>query len=633
LIQYLSLRLRGARFAQNRRFLSAILVTTLLLGVIAFLPTAQAVEVEIIGLENGQKLTFGGTTSFTIKVSINTDERIPIDEIRVIIDGQTLRFQPGGIQITNSPIIPSLGAPIPDLSSLFGYYYGFGSLYGYGYTFPYGYAVNTGPAYSSTYGYGYGYGFAGPLTFTMNAVLNQGHLAVGAHQIRVDILTGLTPRDTFSSATISFEVLPPPPTAPPPPPPPPPGLIHAVEVTSSNPSVDATQVAGVLAKFTNLGYGPGARGEVRIVRIVGTPTTAVTVEQGTGNQPVRFVDVQVVNIVRGSAEITVSYDEAQLGGVKEETLTLHYYNAAANRWVELSNIKVDTVNNTVTGTIDVAALSGTIIAISGKTLALESVIISGQGTTIEVLTGEPVTFTATATMTDGTPAASATIIPLQNNVTLAPILTGRDGRATFTLVITKPGTYEIKAQGTLDRVIRTSPAATLKVLSRDMSAALIAETTNVQPGQSIRVKLELRSEALLKQGTVTFLTPIGTTASNVTTEGFPSDVTIVGNVVTIRKPAVTPASRSATISLTLTASIQELKPGQRLIVTATADIDQLTTVFTTDSKIVLTITKPTVSSIFSVLDSFFQGRPSTFTENRIPRVKDIFTLLDLFFEV
>jgi hypothetical protein len=607
-----------------------------MISLVMLLPTAEAVGVEIIGLADGQKLTFGGTTSLTIKITINAGEQIPVDEIRVIIDSQTLRYTISGTQITSSQIIQSLGEPTPTLSSLLSYNYGIGYLYGYGFTYSYGYGTNTGSRYNYDYGYGYGYGFRGPISFTMTATLNHAHLTVGTHQIRVDIVTGLSPRETFSSATITFEVLPPPVTptpAPPAPTPPPPGVTQTVAVTTTSPVIDASATTGVVAKFSGLVFTPGATGEVKIIKITGTPTTEVTVQQGTGNQPVTYVDVQVVNIIGGQGEITVSYNEADLAGVVEETLTLHYFDSATSKWVQLSNIQVDTVNNTVTGTINVSALTGTIIAVNGKTVALQSVAISGQGTTIEVLTGETVTFTVTATKTDGTPAASIAITPLRNGVALSPVATGSTGQTTFTLVIDTPGTYAITARGTLDQVTRTSQAATLRVLSRDISAALIAEATAIQPGQSIRVTLALTGEALLKQGTVTFLLPVGTTASNITPVGFPGDVSVVGNAVVITKSGVTAASRSAAISFTLTAPIREVKVGQVLTVTAIADIDQLTTKFTTDSKIVLTINRPTVSSIFSVLDSFFDGRTSVYTESRIPTVKDIFTLLDLFFAV
>jgi hypothetical protein len=43
------------------------------------------------------------------------------------------------------------------------------------------------------------------------------------------------------------------------------------------------------------------------------------------------------------------------------------------------------------------------------------------------------------------------------------------------------------------------------------------------------------------------------------------------------------------------------------------------------------VVKPTVRSIFSALDSYFDKAVSEYTEGRVPTKRDIFNLLDFYF--
>jgi hypothetical protein len=57
-------------------------------------------------------------------------------------------------------------------------------------------------------------------------------------------------------------------------------------------------------------------------------------------------------------------------------------------------------------------------------------------------------------------------------------------------------------------------------------------------------------------------------------------------------------------------------------------IQGMTVTYGTEQTVTITITQPTVQSIFSALDSHFISIPSPYTENRVPTVTDIMNLVD-----
>jgi hypothetical protein len=341
------------------------------------------------------------------------------------------------------------------------------------------------------------------------------------------------------------------------------------------------------------------------------------------------VDVVASNIAGGTATITVTYSESELAGISETTLTLYYYTGST--WTILSDVTRDTAANTVTGSIDVRRLNGTIIALTGQALQLGALTLNLGGQTVTVDERDSVTFIVTATFTDGTPASSTAVILLRNTVRVSTATTGADGTASITLTFDQPGTFTVAAIGQLAGIEKTSSSSTVVVLLKRVTAFLNVDKTTLQPGSSVKVTLSLNSTRLLAEGTITITLPQGFTARDVTTTGIVATATIGNNVLTIQKTPQTASATAATISFTLIAPVTGLKVDERVTVSASVNIAGLPTVFATDSSLRITIAKPTVQSIFSVLDSYFANQASQFTEGRVPTVADIFALLDLLF--
>ncbi|MFB0504195.1 MAG: hypothetical protein ACETWE_10210 [Candidatus Bathyarchaeia archaeon] len=187
----------------------SIFVSTLIIAVL-LVPTSMptAISVSIEGLE-GQSIAKGETFEFYIDVPIETDERLPIAKVRLIV-----MFPNGTSKSYEFPIGGGISAyihldepvSIIDTTS-YGYThrYGYGSFYGYGYISGYGYGY---------YQDGYGYGFYGPQKLRWKATLiNTEDLPKGSYRVRVEVESdgvwwGGAPTET------TFTITAPPPTPP-----------------------------------------------------------------------------------------------------------------------------------------------------------------------------------------------------------------------------------------------------------------------------------------------------------------------------------------------------------------------------------------------------------------------------------
>ncbi|MBI2846686.1 MAG: hypothetical protein HYX82_02255, partial [Chloroflexi bacterium] len=201
--------MRSKRYSLSSRILPGVVVAILILSVVTLLPPAGAVAVNILNFPDGlQVQQSGAPRTFELRVEINAGERVPIKEVRVILDNaKVIKYAPQGTQIVPpggvfDQSIPNLQLISPTTSALFnptpeGYGYSYGALYGYGFTFGYGSGTNTAPA---------DFGFAGPFTLRYNVTIFPAQLAPGPHNIRIDVSTDLSPNNTFSSQTINFAV-------------------------------------------------------------------------------------------------------------------------------------------------------------------------------------------------------------------------------------------------------------------------------------------------------------------------------------------------------------------------------------------------------------------------------------------
>jgi len=157
---------------------SALIITVLLVP--TSMPTALSVSIE--GLE-GEIIEQGETFNFYIDVIIETEERLPIAKVKLIIEFPNNTAKSYEFPITGgTSAYIDLDEPNSIIDSTgYGYThrYGYGSFYGYGYISGYGYGY---------YQDGYGYGFYGPQKLRWQATLrNTGNLPEGGYEVRVEV--------------------------------------------------------------------------------------------------------------------------------------------------------------------------------------------------------------------------------------------------------------------------------------------------------------------------------------------------------------------------------------------------------------------------------------------------------------
>jgi len=437
-------------------------------------PPAAAISVSILDLTNSQSVQQGGSLlQFRVRVEVSTGERVPFQGLNIILDGTAYQFTPIGGNVTVQTLL-KVTAP-SNLIYTSNYGYDYGVLTGYGYSSQSGYG----------WGNGTGYGFAGPRQFTYNVTLDQNQLSTGSHTIRADLVTGTSPISAFSSATVNFTV-----TAAA-------GFSQTVATTvsGSSPTVDNTATTGVSVAFLGLTYSPGAtQGTVVTQRYSATPSTAITLYAATGRTAAFYVDVRVYNIVSGTATITLTYTDAQVSGLNENTLTLYAYSSGT--WTELSSVSRNTAANTVTGSISVTQLTGTIIALAGTPApsppppsppVLSLVTANIQAERLVVAPGSSVTITlaldSEAPMTTG-----------HLNFTLP-----RYFRVSKIVTVNFEGTRSL-----IDRTLRID-----KTTTPDTKSATISITLTAPLNSSIRVgeTYNVTAEASIRLSTVSFKTP------------------------------------------------------------------------------------------------------------------------------
>jgi len=205
---------------KKRRVISLI-ITALIVTILLFPSQVRSLTVQISGLK-GQEIIQGRSFTFYIEVKIESTERVPINSIRIIVEGPTsftYLFPVSGGQEYYLKLEP-FESIISGYSYNFGYGYGYGYYYGYGYGYfsqtpPYGYGYGYYPTLYG-YGYGYGYGFYGPQTLRWKAtLLNTGTLPTGEYKIKVEVNSDGVWWGGAPTEVNFFTVSPPPPPAPP----------------------------------------------------------------------------------------------------------------------------------------------------------------------------------------------------------------------------------------------------------------------------------------------------------------------------------------------------------------------------------------------------------------------------------
>jgi len=542
MVQRQRVRSKSGRLIKRRKHLPqgiATAFTAAIIGIILLAPSALAVSIEIQGLSNGQQLGNSGSFSFLAQVTISSGEVVPLDRLNVVLDSVIFQFNPstGAAIGSTSSVIDSI-LPVNFVS---------GNLYSTDFNSGYGYSYAKLKAYSYGYGYnyygspdGYGYGFSGPRTFIWNVTLLPENLSTGNHTLRMDVKTSGLSMNTFSSSTITFEVVA--------------GASAStiIPVTATSATIDhtaTTKTKVVLAGITLT--DPNIPATITTLNFDTAPTTSVTVAAGTGKTPAKFVDIRGFNFASGTATITLTYTNAEVAGLDESALTLYYWSSSLSSWVQFSDIVVNTAANTITGSIDVTLLTGTYVVLAGS---------------------------------------APTVAPP------VPI---------------------------------AGPEAGLPGVSATLNTNLRLVSLEVAPGSTVTVSLILTSTQLMSTGSITLTLPENLIYSDLTTSNFDGSNTLTGRTLVLERDGAV-GSNTARIFFKLTAPLDStIKVGETYTVTIDEIIMQGMTInFRTEQTVTLNIVQPTVRTIYSALDSHFNGVPSPYTENRYPTINDIMALLD-----
>jgi len=542
MVQRQRVRSKSGRLIKRRKHLPqgiATAFTAAIIGIILLAPSALAVSIEIQGLSNGQQLGDSGSFSFLAQVTISSGEVVPLDRLNVVLDSVIFQFNPstGAAIGSTSSVIDSI-LPVNFVS---------GNLYSTDFNSGYGYSYAKLKAYSYGYGYnyygspdGYGYGFSGPRTFIWNVTLLPENLSTGNHTLRMDVKTSGLSMNTFSSSTITFEVVA--------------GASAStiIPVTATSATIDhtaTTKTKVVLAGITLT--DPNIPATITTLNFDTAPTTSVTVAAGTGKTPAKFVDIRGFNFASGTATITLTYTNAEVAGLDESALTLYYWSSSLSSWVQFSDIVVNTAANTITGSIDVTLLTGTYVVLAGS---------------------------------------APTVAPP------VPI---------------------------------AGPEAGLPGVSATLNTNLRLVSLEVAPGSTITVSIILTSTQLMSTGSITLTLPENLIYSDLTTSNFDGSNTLTGRTLVLERDGAV-GSNTARIFFKLTAPLDStIKVGETYTVTIDEIIMQGMTInFRTEQTVTLNIVQPTVRTIYSALDSHFNGVPSPYTENRYPTINDIMALLD-----
>ncbi len=184
----------------SKVILAVILTIAILAGLVIASP-AHAVNVTLPDLPT--TMYSGYPYPFYAQVDINTNEQIPITNLRLDISGPTPAYAIFNVDGTITAQSTHFASLTPVVTPYYGY--GYGYAYGYGYQPPYGYGYFS---HSWGYGYGYGYGYGGyasPTQLKYLITLNTTGMAVGSYTARLSVNVPPAPK-AFLSPEYSFTI-------------------------------------------------------------------------------------------------------------------------------------------------------------------------------------------------------------------------------------------------------------------------------------------------------------------------------------------------------------------------------------------------------------------------------------------
>ncbi|MDP6586522.1 MAG: hypothetical protein QF535_17845, partial [Anaerolineales bacterium] len=169
----------------------------------------------------------------------------------------------------------------------------------------------------------------------------------------------------------------------------------------------------------------------------------------------------------------------------------------------------------------------------------------------------------------------------------------------------------------------------LPAVSATVTTNLQLVSLQVAPGSSVTVTITLSSTSIMSSGSITLTLPENLVYSDLRTVNFDGTNTLTGRTLVVERSAGS-GSTTSHIFFTMSAPLDStIKVGEIYTVTIDEIIMQgMAVTYGTEQTVTITITQPTVQSIFSALDSRFIGISSPYTENRVPTVTDIMNLVD-----
>ncbi|MEM3386801.1 MAG: hypothetical protein QXN08_03920 [Nitrososphaerales archaeon] len=590
----------------SRRQTLAVLLTIAIIGGLLFIPQASAIRVEISGITSGETITLGVVKELEFRIVVESGEVVPVQEIRVVIDGVQYTAPPTGGDLTPAnSIIPTitLVTPPPGYFYSASYGYGYGYLYGYGYAFGYG--------YRALYGYGYGYGFTSGSQIRYSASLYTSYLSLGSHTIRVDVATGLQPSNIFSSQTISFTLVSPPtPTQPAPSAPPTASDLEAMsaeeraaQLTQMNASDAANRIEQMsVDKAVEAIKAMNATDAARILNLVNTTRAAQILARLTVEEAVRIT----LNLnVDKAADVVLTMDVREAAPVVEGMTRENLHRAA------------QVVDNMIAK--DAAGAARVIDELPPDVAADLLLEIAGLPSTPE----KAAMLIDAMSLTKAVDAVKS-IIASNKMQTLAQILSH----------VSTSRLNEIFKQLSSSERLRTLPyldAATQARL-KHVKATLTVERVDAQPGSSVKVRLALSSTQPIPEGSVSFSIPAAFKTKALSVEGLPGTSAREATRLIVTKLATQPSYAAASVAFDLVVPLNaSVSVGQIVTVVASVNVPDFAVSFDTPTAVSVTVVKPTVQSIFSALNSYFDKTVSVYTEGRVPVKQDIYSLLDFYF--
>lgn len=484
----MQVRTKLNRLSKRSKYLPQGIATTITVAIISIIilaPSALAVSVQIQGLSDDQEIGLGttsihGSYTFFMKVVIDSDERVPLENVAIILDDTTYNFNAntGG---TNS------------IMSVTPYSFTSGQLW----TSAYGYGYYTLQAYSYSYSTNYygspsytGYSLAGPQTLTYKIIIDTYELGSGDHTIRLDAITTGLVMNTYSSTETDFTIIS--------------GSSDSATVAVGGSTVDHTTTTGTKVVLTGVTLTDSSLpGTITTQKFVTAPTTSISVATGTGKTSALFVDVKAFNMAGGTATITITYTDADIVGLDESTLTIYYWSGTA--WESFTSIVRSPSTNTITGNILVINLDGTYVSLAGTAPVTPPVTPPAAGpgpalpgvsanvntnlrlVSLQVAPGSPITISITLTSNTLMTSGSMTLT-LPANLRYSDLRTiNFDGTSTLTgntLVLERIGatgsntaTIFLKLTAPLDSSIKVGETYTVTVNEVVMQGMTVSFST------------------------------------------------------------------------------------------------------------------------------------------------------------